>query len=244
MPKRPEVRLIAAVTSRFRVLAIAFEAIRFAGTNSLQRVGLLRSAPQAPLRLRIGLERLGTTFIKLGQALSVRRDVLPDAYVAALQGLQDHIASFPTAIAIQELERGLGHRIGELFAEFEPIALAAGSIAQVHSARLHDGRKVIVKIRRAGIARQIDRDMQALTTLTRVALVLIAATAALSTPAHHRRDPERPPEGDRLPSGGAKHQAVRRGVLRMEDAPHSRGDRRTGLRDGHRPGAKQRPPDR
>ncbi|MBN9138175.1 MAG: AarF/ABC1/UbiB kinase family protein [Phyllobacterium sp.] len=156
----------------FRLFRITLEVLRFMWDGAVGRLGLSRSVPQAPERLRLSLERLGTTFIKLGQALSMRRDVLPDAYIEALQALQDHVAPFPAKEAIEEIERGLSRHVNELFAEFDATPLAAASIAQVHTARLHDGRDVIVKVRRAGIKQKIDRDMRALTWLTRIALML------------------------------------------------------------------------
>ena len=119
------------------------------------------------------LARLGTTFIKFGQALSMRQDFLPDEYVVALQSLQDHIAPFPTQDAVREVEEGLRRPINELFARFDDKPLAAASVAQVHTAELYDGRQVIVKIRRAGIKTQISRDMQALRAVARLAIALM-----------------------------------------------------------------------
>lgn len=161
-----------------RLLRIAFEILRFALGKALQWIHLLPLKPQPPERLRLGLERLGTTFIKFGQALSMRRDMLSDEYVVALQSLQDRVSPFPARDAMQEVEAGLGRPISELFAEFDENPLAAGSIAQIHTARLHGGRDVIVKVRRAGLKAQIDRDMQALGWLTRI-------TVGLAPPLRH-----------------------------------------------------------
>ena len=156
-----------------RLFDIAFEVLRFTVGSTLCRLHLSRSPQQPPQRLCLTLVRLGTTFIKFGQALSMRRDLLPDEYVAALQSLQDHIAPFPAKDAVHEIERGLGHSIKELFAHFDDKALAAASVAQVHTAELHDGRHVIVKVRRAGIKTQIDRDMRALRAVTRLAISIM-----------------------------------------------------------------------
>lgn len=156
----------------FRLLQIFWEATRFGGAWLIERFGPAHPIPQSPAYLRRTLARLGPTFIKLGQALSLRQDMLPDAYIAALQSLQDNIAPFRGTKAIAEIERGLGHPLEELFAYFDPAPLASASIAQVHAARLHDGREVIVKVRRAGIERDIARDMRALALLARVATVL------------------------------------------------------------------------
>jgi ubiquinone biosynthesis protein len=85
-----------------------------------------------PARLRSTLERLGPTVVKMGQALSMRRDVLPDAYVIALHELQEQVAPFPEELARREIERGLAQPMDTLFDEFEPQPFAAASIAQVH----------------------------------------------------------------------------------------------------------------
>lgn len=157
----------------FRVVRIAVEAVRFALGSACQRLGLCRTRQSAPERLRLGLARLGTTFVKVGQALSMRQDLLPDAYVSALQSLQDRVPPFAADVAIAEVERALGRPLDELFAEFDREPLAAASIAQVHAARLHDGREVIVKVRRIGVRSEIDKDMQALSWLVRLGMVLM-----------------------------------------------------------------------
>lgn len=159
--------------SLLRLFRIAFEALRFAGGLVATRLRLTHAGLRPPEQLCLTFARLGTTFIKFGQALSMRRDILPDEYVVALQSLQDHIAPFPAKTAIVEIERGLGRPIKELFAGFDENPLAAASIAQVHGAELHDGRQVIVKVRRPGIKTQIDRDMYALRAVARLATALI-----------------------------------------------------------------------
>ncbi len=134
----------------------------------------LRRATQTPAqRLSLTLEKLGPTFVKLGQGFSMRQDLLPDEYIAALQSLQDRVAPFDAAIAMREIERSLGRPIGELFAEFDREPLAAASIAQVHRARLHDGRWVVVKVRRPDIQGQIDRDMRLANRVARLALFFL-----------------------------------------------------------------------
>jgi len=115
-----------------------------------------------PERLCATLQRLGPTFVKAGQALSLRQDILPAPYAVALQALQDQVAAFPGELAIPEVERALGRPIDEVFAEFETAPFAAASIAQVHKAVLHNGDHIIVKVRRPGIDRQIEQDMRAL----------------------------------------------------------------------------------
>jgi ubiquinone biosynthesis protein len=152
-----------------RLLRILFEVLRFALSRAARKLHLGRSPTPASEQLCLSLARLGTTFIKFGQALSLRRDLLPDDYVGALQSLQDHIAPFPPEVAMREIKRSLGRPIAELFAEFDPKPLAAASVAQVHAARLNDGRNVIVKVRRPEIKVQIEGDMRALTWVARMA---------------------------------------------------------------------------
>lgn len=139
---------------------------------ALVRLRFLRPQSTPPQRLCRTLERLGTTFVKLGQGLGLRRDLLPDDYVEALQGLQDQVAPFAGELARREVEHALGRPIEELFAEFEPEPMAAASIAQVHRARLHDGRAVIVKVRRPGIKSEVARDMRLLRLVLRAVLVV------------------------------------------------------------------------
>jgi ubiquinone biosynthesis protein len=137
---------------------------RFRGTPA--------EASLLPQRLRIAVEQLGPTFVKLGQALSLRRDLLPDPWLAELGQLQDRVAPFPGVEARRTVEAALGRPIEQVFAAFETEPMAAGSIAQVHRARLTDGRAVIVKVRRPGIRVQIDRDMRALVGVGRLALIV------------------------------------------------------------------------
>ena len=115
-----------------------------------------------PAYLRRMLERSGPAFIKVGQALSLRRDLLPDDITIALQGLQDHVAPFASAAVRPLIEAELRRNLEAVFASFEDAPFAAASIAQIHRARLRDGREVIVKVRRPGIRNQVDRDMRLL----------------------------------------------------------------------------------
>ena len=108
------------------------------------------------------LERLGPTYIKLGQLLSTRSDLLPPAYMEALQRLQDKIQPFPFAEVEQIIESELGVRLSKAFAEFDPEPLAAASLGQVHRAVLRNGRCVAVKVQRPNIREQIASDIEAL----------------------------------------------------------------------------------
>lgn len=110
-------------------------------------------------RIRLALETLGPIFIKFGQILSTRRDLLPDDIANELKHLQDNVAPFDGKIAKQLIEKGLGKQTQEIFAAFEVEPLASASIAQVHSARLLNGKEVVVKVIRPGIVKTIDQDI-------------------------------------------------------------------------------------
>ena len=120
-----------------------------------------------PERLRLTLERLGPTFVKAGQMLALRPDYVPLEYAEALRGLHAHAAPFPAAEAAAIVEAELGAPPGVLYAEFDREPFAAASLAQVHRARLFDGRQVAVKVQRPGIRVQVERDLALLATLAR-----------------------------------------------------------------------------
>lgn len=108
------------------------------------------------------LERLGPTFIKLGQLLSTRADLLPGPYVDALARLQDQIEPFPYEEVERIVSGELGVRISKAFADFDPVPIAAASLGQVHRACMRDGRKVVVKVQRPNIRETIVEDLEAL----------------------------------------------------------------------------------
>lgn len=113
----------------------------------------------APERIRLVLEELGPTFVKFGQLASTRPDLVPAPVIAQLERLQERVAAFPSAQAVALVESELGARVDQLFASFDRTPLAAGSLGQVHRARLHDGTEVAVKIRRPNAARDVERDL-------------------------------------------------------------------------------------
>ncbi|HEV7611322.1 MAG TPA: ubiquinone biosynthesis regulatory protein kinase UbiB [Steroidobacteraceae bacterium] len=120
-------------------------------------------------RLRLALEELGPIFVKFGQALSTRRDLLPPEIADELAKLQDRVPPFDGAIAIASIEKAFGLKLEDIFGSFEPKPLAAASIAQVHVAALKSGREVIVKILRPGMREIIDLDLEVLEYLAKLA---------------------------------------------------------------------------
>ncbi len=121
------------------------------------------------------LQGLGTTFVKLGQHLSLRADLLPEAAQQALSRLQDHVGAFPAELARQAVESAFGRPCSQLFARFDLAPLAAASVAQIHRAALPDGTEVIVKIRRPGTAETVEADMRILHGVATVAQALLPA---------------------------------------------------------------------
>ena len=139
--------------------------VREAGlsTPAIRResLALIGKEPQ-PEELASDLENLGTTFIKLGQLLSTRGDLLPEPYLDALARLQDKVEPFSFAEVDAIVSSELGIRISKAFAQFDPKPLAAASLAQVHRAQMRDGRAVVVKVQRPGVREQIVNDLEAL----------------------------------------------------------------------------------
>ena len=122
-----------------------------------------------PVHLRQALEELGTTFIKLGQILSTRADLLPPEYLVELTKLQDSAPPVAFEDIQQALITELGQPIENVFAEFEPVPLAAASIGQAHAATLWDGTEVVVKVRRPGVVEQVNEDLEILNELAATA---------------------------------------------------------------------------
>ena len=125
--------------------------------------------PPRGVRIRQALEDLGPIYVKFGQILSTRRDLLPDDIALELAKLQDQVPPFPGEQARAIVEKALGNPVGKLFGEFDSQPLASASIAQVHAATLHDGRKVVVKVVRPRIEKTIQRDIDLLFTIARLA---------------------------------------------------------------------------
>ena len=124
-----------------------------------------QSAAAAGQRLAADLESMGPTWVKLGQLLSTRSDLLPEPYLEALSRLHDGVDPFPAAQARARFEEEVGARVSTAFAEFEDRPMATASIGQVHRATMRDGRRVVVKIQRPGVEQEVLADVQALRSL-------------------------------------------------------------------------------
>ncbi|MEO7206519.1 MAG: ubiquinone biosynthesis regulatory protein kinase UbiB [Steroidobacteraceae bacterium] len=120
-------------------------------------------------RLRLALQELGPIFVKFGQALSTRRDLLPVDIADELAKLQDRVPPFPGAVAVAMIEKTFGQPLTDIFGSFESSPLAAASIAQVHAATLKNGDEVVVKVLRPDMREVVDLDLEVLDALARLA---------------------------------------------------------------------------
>ncbi|CAG1018403.1 partial aarF domain-containing kinase, partial [Burkholderiaceae bacterium] len=154
---------------RFGLDELALSGFRQRRIRLLVRLITIGRSLDAPrgVRLRLALERLGPIFVKFGQVLSTRRDLLPPDVADELAKLQDRVPPFPAAEARVLVERAFGRPIEALFDDFQPEPVASASIAQVHFARLKDGREVAVKVLRPGMLAVIDDDLSLMRTLAR-----------------------------------------------------------------------------
>lgn len=165
----PRLLRVAAVLLRYRLDELV------EATHLFRPLKLLRSFLGRPAvdvralprgaRLRLALTELGPIFVKAGQVLSTRRDLVPADIADELALLQDQVPPFPGTAARAIVEAELKAPVGRLYARFEETPLASASIAQVHAAALHDGREVVVKVLRPGIDAQIARDVKLLRSL-------------------------------------------------------------------------------
>jgi ubiquinone biosynthesis protein len=148
-------------TSLFRVMRY----LAFLSPGTLAR----RTHEPMGVRIRRTLEELGPIFIKFGQALSTRRDLLPEDIADELAKLQDDVPPFAGSDARKIIEKELGKSIEESFSSFDETPLASASVAQVHTAHLPDGQEVVIKVLRPGVEKRIRRDIAMLYQLARMA---------------------------------------------------------------------------
>jgi ubiquinone biosynthesis protein len=157
---------------RFGLDEVALSGFRQGWVRALVRVATIgrRSSLDAPrgARLRMALERLGPIFVKFGQVLSTRRDLLPLDVADELAHLQDRVPPFPGDQALAMVEKAFGRRIDEIFDLFDRVPVASASIAQVHFATLKSGREVAVKVLRPGMLEVIEHDLMLLHQLARL----------------------------------------------------------------------------
>ncbi|MCC7021723.1 MAG: AarF/ABC1/UbiB kinase family protein [Thermomicrobiales bacterium] len=172
VPRHRRLRQIAAVLGRH---GAGYLLVRFGLADLLPlhhgRLGhAVRDAPYTrPDHLRLALEELGTTAIKLGQILSTRADLLPPAYAAELAKLRDRVPPVPAATIRQVIEREFDQPIAAIFARFADDPLATASIGQVHTARLMSGEDVVVKVQKPGVDEQVEVDLRLLLDAARLA---------------------------------------------------------------------------
>ena len=140
----------------WRVFAVLGVAVRF---GLLPLLAPRRRRRSRPVRLRLALESLGGAWVKLGQLLSLRFDVLPEQYCVELFGLLNRVPPFPYAEVERVLAEELSLELSEMFTSFVPTPIASASIGQVHDATLLDGTRVVVKVQRPGIAELMRRDI-------------------------------------------------------------------------------------
>ncbi|MCE2908967.1 MAG: ubiquinone biosynthesis regulatory protein kinase UbiB [Burkholderiaceae bacterium] len=158
---------IVVTVLRFGLDEVALSAFRQPWVRALVRLATLGRRLDRPRgeRLRQGLERLGPIFVKFGQVLSTRRDLIPLDVADELARLQDRVPPFPAAQSRALVEKAFGRPVGEVFARFDAEPVASASIAQVHFAELKDGREVAVKVLRPGMREVIEQDLALLHTL-------------------------------------------------------------------------------
>jgi ubiquinone biosynthesis protein len=138
-----------------RILERAGKILRWRSTDEIDQLDL-------PVRVRLALTDLGPTFVKLGQVLASRVDVFPPAWIEEFEQLHNRVPPLPFEKVKPALEAAYGRPLEECFAEVDPVAFAAASIAQVHRARLLDGTPVVIKVRRPDILDKVDADLRLL----------------------------------------------------------------------------------
>jgi ubiquinone biosynthesis protein len=174
-----------------RVRQIAAVAARYGFADLLERTGLKKQvevpaeaeaakSSSVARRFRLLLTDLGPTFVKLGQVLSTRADLLPADFIEELSQLQDKVPPVPFEAVRAQVKEAFGRDLETLFSEFSPEPIAAASMAQAHKAKTLDGQPVIVKVQRPGIAEQLRADLSVLHYLARMLEAVIEEVAVYS----------------------------------------------------------------
>ncbi len=161
---------INSILARYRLDEMArgtplYQPLRLVRIMSLRRPAKIKDMSMGK-RLRLALQEMGPVYVKFGQILSTRRDLLPGEIADELALLQDRVPPFPGEQAQSIIEKSLDAPVDELFDNFEIEPLASASIAQVHAAKLKSGEEVVVKVVRPGIRRQLVRDIEPLKAIT------------------------------------------------------------------------------
>ncbi len=158
---------IVVTVLRYGLDELALSSFRQRWVRALVRIVTLGRRLDAPrgARLRMALEKLGPIFVKFGQVMSTRRDLIPTDIADELAQLQDNVPPFPAADSRRLVEQAFGRKVEDIFQSFDVEPVASASIAQVHFAVLPGGREVAVKVLRPGMLRIIDKDLQLLSTL-------------------------------------------------------------------------------
>lgn len=137
------------------------------GLTHLKEKNIPLEDQTTPVKLRLAFELLGSSFVKIGQILSTRSDLLPEVYIRELEKLQDDVPPMPKEVALAAIETELGQPFDAVFSKLDEEPLACASVAQTHRARLLDGQEVIVKIQRPNLAAQTREDLGLLVKLAR-----------------------------------------------------------------------------
>lgn len=161
---------IFAVCARYRLDELVLSSIEHPWAHGLLKIITFGHKPKISraVRLRLALETLGPIFVKFGQVLSTRRDLVPLDIATELALLQDRVPPFDSDVAVDIITKSLGKPPNELFASFERDPVASASIAQVHFARLHSGQEVAVKVLRPGMRSAIERDLRLMKALAKI----------------------------------------------------------------------------
>jgi ubiquinone biosynthesis protein len=163
------VRVLSAYGFDHALEALGLHDIAARGRRILRHNSVDITRLTAAERMRLALEELGPTFVKLGQILSTRPDIIPASFVREFEKLQDRVPSFSFAELTAQVEQELKGPITDFFAEIDPEPLAAASIAQVHRACLLTGEQVVIKVRRPGVVELVEADIGALMSLAQLA---------------------------------------------------------------------------